>query len=173
MSSWISDAVGAAAIATAHRGVLTSLSASWPDQQRPHCLHGNCSALVDGFRVLVAVLPETGADVRSPVSRDPATSPMAPGAAARLDEVVTETEDDLRARAAAGDRDALDQIVEAAGERGDARELRRLADGGSRDALDLLVELATEREDLDELRRLADAGSTDAAEILAELTDEA
>src|SRR3954467_9663965 len=126
MSSWISDAVGAAAIATAHRGVLTSLSASWPDQQRPHWpawqLFGTRRWIPRPRRRL----PGTGADVRSPVSRDPATSPMAPGAAARLDGVVTETEDDLRARAAAGDRDALDQIVEAAGERGDARELRRL-----------------------------------------------
>jgi hypothetical protein len=41
---------------------------------------------------------------------------------------------DLRARAADGDRDATDELVELAGERGDLAELRRLADGGSSDA---------------------------------------
>jgi hypothetical protein len=39
----------------------------------------------------------------------------------------------LRARAADGDRNALDQLVELAGERGDMDELRRLADSGSSD----------------------------------------
>jgi hypothetical protein len=34
---------------------------------------------------------------------------------------------DLQARAATGDRDAVDQLVELAGERGDMDELRRLA----------------------------------------------
>jgi hypothetical protein len=78
---------------------------------------------------------------------------------------------DLQARATNGDRDAIDQLVELAGERGDLGELRRLADAGSRDAVDQLVELAGERGDLDELRRLADAGSRDAADVLLELDD--
>ena len=73
----------------------------------------------------------------------------------------------LRARAAAGDHDAVDELVELASERGDLDELRRLADGGSTDAVDELVELASERGDLDELRRLADRGSRDAADVLA------
>jgi len=51
-------------------------------------------------------------------------------------------------------------------------ELRRLADAGSRDAVDQLVELAGERGDMDELRRLADAGSRDAVDVLAELEEE-
>jgi hypothetical protein len=51
-------------------------------------------------------------------------------------------------------------------------ELREQAAHGDHDAVDQLVELAGERGDLDELRRLADGGSTDAAEVLAELTDE-
>jgi hypothetical protein len=51
---------------------------------------------------------------------------------------------DLRARAANGDRDAVDQLVELAGERGDMDELRRLANGGNRDAADVLTELAEE-----------------------------
>ena len=54
---------------------------------------------------------------------------------------------DLRAQAAAGDRDAIDQLVELAGERGDMDELRRLADAGSRDAADVLTELAAEQDD--------------------------
>jgi hypothetical protein len=49
--------------------------------------------------------------------------------------------------------------------------LRRLADNGSRDAVDQLVELAGERGDTGELRRLADSGSRDAADVLAELAD--
>jgi hypothetical protein len=51
---------------------------------------------------------------------------------------------DLRARAAGGDQDAVDQLVELAGERGDLDELRRLADGGNRDAADVLAELSEE-----------------------------
>jgi hypothetical protein len=51
-------------------------------------------------------------------------------------------------------------------------ELRRLADAGSTDAVDELVQLAGEREDTDELRRLAAAGSRDAADVLAEIADE-
>ena len=70
---------------------------------------------------------------------------------------------DLRARAAAGDGDAVDELVQLAGERGDMDELRRLADAGSADAVDELVQLAGERGDMDELRRLVGAGSGDAA----------
>jgi len=51
-------------------------------------------------------------------------------------------------------------------------ELRRLADAGSRDAVDQLVELAGERGDMDELRRLADAGNRDAFDVLAELEED-
>lgn len=54
---------------------------------------------------------------------------------------------DLRARAANGDADAVDQLVELAGEPGDFDELRRLADGGNTDAADVLAELAEERGD--------------------------
>ena len=79
---------------------------------------------------------------------------------------------ELRAQAADGDLNAVAQLVELAGERGDLDELRRLAADGNTDAVDLLVELAGEREDLDELRRLAASGSTDAADVLAELTDD-
>jgi hypothetical protein len=60
------------------------------------------------------------------------------------------TEDELlelRARAAAGDRDAVDQLVELAGERGDMDELRRLADAGNSDAADMLAELLEEHDD--------------------------
>ena len=49
--------------------------------------------------------------------------------------------------------------------------LRTRAAAGDHDAIAQLVELAGEREDLDELRRLAASGNTDAADILAELTD--
>ena len=54
---------------------------------------------------------------------------------------------DLRARAANGDKDAVDQLVELAGERGDLDELRRLAGNGSRDAADVLAELAEDQDD--------------------------
>ena len=53
---------------------------------------------------------------------------------------------DLRARASHGDRDAVDQLVELASERGDVDELRRLANSGSRDAADVLTELAEEQD---------------------------
>ena len=49
--------------------------------------------------------------------------------------------------------------------------LRRRAEG-DRDAVDELIELASERGDLDELRRLADSGNTTAAAQLAELAAE-
>ena len=52
---------------------------------------------------------------------------------------------DLQARAADGDHDAVDQLVELAGERGDMDELRRLADAGNRDAFDVLAELEEDR----------------------------
>ncbi|MEU4218890.1 hypothetical protein [Actinoplanes sp. NPDC026623] len=51
-------------------------------------------------------------------------------------------------------------------------ELRRLADAGSSDAMDELVQLAGERGDTTELRRLADAGNRDAPDVLAEFADE-
>jgi hypothetical protein len=51
-------------------------------------------------------------------------------------------------------------------------ELRAQAAAGDQDAIAQLVELAGERGDLDELRRLAAGGNTDAAEVLAELTDD-
>lgn len=76
---------------------------------------------------------------------------------------------ELRRRAAGGDQDAIDQLVELAGERNDLDELRSLAGTGSSDAVDILVELAGERGDRAELQRLADAGSQDAADILEEL----
>ena len=50
--------------------------------------------------------------------------------------------------------------------------LRRRAEGGDRDAVDELIELASERGDLDELRRLADSGNPTAAAQLAELAAE-
>jgi len=82
---------------------------------------------------------------------------------------VTDDLASLREAAAAGDRDAVDELVELAGERGDVEELRRLADSGHDDAVAVLVELAGEREDVPELRRLAAAGSSDARDVLVEL----
>ncbi|KAB1948778.1 hypothetical protein F8271_02085 [Micromonospora sp. ALFpr18c] len=52
----------------------------------------------------------------------------------------------MRERAANGDRDAVDQLVELAAERADVGELRRLADSGNRDAADMLADL-TEPDD--------------------------
>jgi 2-haloalkanoic acid dehalogenase type II len=75
----------------------------------------------------------------------------------------------LRERAAGGDRDAVDQLIESAAERGDLAELRRLAATGSQDATDQLIETAAELGELDELRRLAAAGNRNAREILEEL----
>lgn len=76
--------------------------------------------------------------------------------------------EDLRVRAATGDRDAIDELVELAGERGDMEELRRLADAGSTAAAAELVQLAGERSDLEELRRLAAGGNSDASDMLAD-----
>lgn len=78
---------------------------------------------------------------------------------------------DLPARAHSGERDAIDQLIELAGEAGDVELLRTLADAGHSDAVDVLVELATERHDLRELRRLADKGSRDAADQLLEFEE--
>ncbi len=60
----------------------------------------------------------------------------------------------LRERASRGDEDAAAQLVELAGEREDAYELRLLAESGSTDEMDQRVQLATETGDIDELRRL-------------------
>jgi hypothetical protein len=53
----------------------------------------------------------------------------------------------------------------------DLDELRRFADAGSNEAVQALVEIAGERGDIAELRRLAAAGSADAAAVLADLSD--
>jgi hypothetical protein len=53
----------------------------------------------------------------------------------------------------------------------DLADLRNRASAGDSDAVDVLVETAGELGDVAELRRLADAGSTDAADVLADLTD--
>jgi hypothetical protein len=54
----------------------------------------------------------------------------------------------------------------------DLDELRRLADAGSNEAVEALVEIAGERADIAELRRLAAAGSADADAVLADLSDD-
>ena len=54
---------------------------------------------------------------------------------------------ELRKRAGQGEKDAVGQLVELAGERGDFVEPRRLADEGSSDAAGGLVEVAGERGD--------------------------
>jgi hypothetical protein len=77
--------------------------------------------------------------------------------------------DELRVLAAGGDEDAVAQLVELAGERGDLDELRRLAAAGSADAVDVLVEVAGEQGDIGELRRLAEGGNRDAKDMLTEL----
>ena len=84
------------------------------------------------------------------------------------------TEEDLvelRAQAAVGDLDAVaswssSPVSEATLTISAASQRRQ------HDAMDLLVEAAGEREDLDELRHLAASGNTDAADVLAELTDD-
>src|SRR6185295_557361 len=60
----------------------------------------------------------------------------------------------LLIRADQGDTDARDQLVELAGERGDAAILMRLAKGGNSDAAGVHIELASERGDLETLREL-------------------
>ena len=65
-----------------------------------------------------------------------------------------------------------DHRVQRAVELDDLDELRRLADAGSNEAVEALVEIAGERADIAELRRQATAGSVTAAEILADLSDD-
>jgi hypothetical protein len=77
----------------------------------------------------------------------------------------------LRERAESGDRDAVDQLIELAGERGDLDELRRFADQGNTTASDQLIEVAGEQGNLEELRRLANQGNTTAREVLEELEE--
>jgi hypothetical protein len=50
----------------------------------------------------------------------------------------------LRDRAARGDQDAEDELIELAGEQGNMNELRRLADLGNATAADELRELESE-----------------------------
>jgi hypothetical protein len=95
------------------------------------------------------------------------------GTQERIDGMTDPDVSDLRRRAANGDTEAVDELVQLAGEQGDMAELRRLADAGSSDAVDELVQLAGERGDTAELRRLADQGNRDAADMLTELADEA
>jgi hypothetical protein len=49
--------------------------------------------------------------------------------------------------------------------------LRERAGSGDKDAVDQLIELAGEQGNLDELRRLADQGNTTASEVLGELEE--
>ena len=49
--------------------------------------------------------------------------------------------------------------------------LRERAESGDKDAVDQLIELAGEQGNLDELRRLADQGNTTASEVLGELEE--
>ena len=53
----------------------------------------------------------------------------------------------------------------------DLSVLRERAESGDKDAVDQLIELAGEQGNLDELRRLADQGNTTASEVLRELED--
>ena len=53
----------------------------------------------------------------------------------------------------------------------DLSVLRERADRGDEDAVDQLIELAGEQGNLEELRRLADQGNTTAGEMLAELEE--
>lgn len=78
----------------------------------------------------------------------------------------------LREQVALGDEEAAAQLVELAGEREDAYELRLIAESGGTDAMDQRVQLATESGDVDELRRLEARGNPDAAEVLDELYEE-
>ena len=78
----------------------------------------------------------------------------------------------LRERAARGDPDAVDELIELAGEHGDLAELRRLSDLGNTTATDELIQLASEHGDLAELRRLSDLGNTTATDELIQLASE-
>jgi hypothetical protein len=53
----------------------------------------------------------------------------------------------------------------------DLSVLRERAESGDKDAVDQLIELAGEQGNLDELRRLADQGNTTASEVLRDLED--
>ena len=53
----------------------------------------------------------------------------------------------------------------------DLSVLRERAESGDKDAVDQLIELAGEQGNLDELRRLADQGNTTASEVLGELEE--
>jgi hypothetical protein len=76
----------------------------------------------------------------------------------------------LRERIENGDADAVDELIELAGEQGNLDELRRLAEQGNSTAADVLIELG-EHGNLDELRRLAEQGNSTAAEQLTELQE--
>ena len=62
-----------------------------------------------------------------------------------------------------------DHRVRRALELDDLGELRRLADAGSGEAVEALVDIAGERADIAELRRLAAAGSAGADAVLRDL----
>ena len=53
----------------------------------------------------------------------------------------------------------------------DLTVLRERAERGDKDAVDQLIELAGEQGNLDELRRLAAQGNTTACEVLGELEE--
>ena len=53
----------------------------------------------------------------------------------------------------------------------DLTVVRKRAESGDKDAVDQLIELAGEQGNLDELRRLADQGNTTASEVLGELEE--
>lgn len=55
--------------------------------------------------------------------------------------------EELRAKAGSGGPDAVDELVQLAGERGDLEELRRLAANGSSDAADVMTELSEDQRD--------------------------
>lgn len=98
--------------------------------------------------------------------RIPASDPDRTGRLRVMDEL------ELRDRALAGDSDAIGELVQLAGERGDLDLLRELTAAGSADAAAELVQLAAELGDLSELRRLASTGNSDAADVLLELDED-
>ncbi len=53
----------------------------------------------------------------------------------------------------------------------DLTVVRKRAESGDKDAVDQLIELAGEQGNLDEPRRLADQGNTTASEVLGELEE--
>jgi hypothetical protein len=161
-------------------GTFAQVQGRWSDWAFPADSFGRDAGLLDGVTVpamsvagMLAMKEQFPTLRNGRPWRDKDIADMA--MLRRLMEVGSMTDpelSDLRARAATGDSDAVDQLVELAGERGDVAELRRLADAGSSAAADELVQLATERGDTDELRRLADAGNRDAADVLTELAEE-